>query len=111
GRNARAKCATASPAGQSIFRTTQKRPGRRCCVPTTSYLGERELMTITITPEKTTNWLGVAEELSKHFAMRAAQHDADDSFGAENYAALRKAKLFSAPVPAELGGGGASYAD
>src|SRR5438094_7683878 len=68
-------------------------------------------MTITITPEKTTNWLGVAEELSKDFATRAAKHDADDSFVAENYAALRKAKLFSAPVPAELGGGGASYAD
>src|SRR5438094_12039 len=68
-------------------------------------------MTITIMPEKTTNWLGVAEELSKDFATRAAKHDADDSFVAENYAALRKAKLFSAPVPAELGGGGASYAD
>src|SRR5216117_4029861 len=68
-------------------------------------------MTITITPEKTTNWLGVAEELSKDFATRAAKHDADDSFVAENYAALKKAKLFSAPVPAELGGGGASYED
>ena len=68
-------------------------------------------MTVTIAPEKTTNWLGVAEELSRDFATRAAKHDADDSFVAENYAAMKKAKLFSAPVPAELGGGGASYAD
>ena len=68
-------------------------------------------MTVTIAPEKSTNWLSVAEELSRDFATRAAKHDADDSFVAENYAAMKKAKLFSAPVPAELGGGGASYAD
>ena len=52
-----------------------------------------------------------ARDLAADFATRAAQHDADDSFVAENYAALKKAKLFSAPVPAELGGGGATYAE
>src|SRR5437899_12524096 len=52
-----------------------------------------------------------ARDLAADFATRAAQHDADDSFVAENYAALKKAKLFSAPVPTELGGGGASYED
>src|SRR2546428_1349191 len=52
-----------------------------------------------------------ARDLAADFATRAAQHDADDTFVAENYAALKKAKLFSAPVPAELGGGGATYAE
>jgi acyl-CoA dehydrogenase len=58
-----------------------------------------------------TDWLARAKTLSADFATRAAQHDADDSFVSENYAALKTAKLFSAPVPAELGGGGASYAE
>lgn len=58
-----------------------------------------------------TDWLSKAQALSSDFATRAAKHDADDSFVAENYAALKSAKLFSAPVPAELGGGGASYAE
>jgi alkylation response protein AidB-like acyl-CoA dehydrogenase len=56
-------------------------------------------------------WIAKAHELSADFATRAADHDANDTFVAENYAMLREAKLFSAPVPAELGGGGASYAD
>ena len=56
-----------------------------------------------------TDWLGTATTLAQDFATRAAQHDAEDSFVAENYAAMRAAKLFSAPVPSELGGGGASY--
>ena len=68
------------------------------------------MTTETATPT-TTDWLATAKKLSDDFATRAAQHDSDDSFVAENYAAMRAAKLFSAPVPAELGGGGASYAD
>jgi alkylation response protein AidB-like acyl-CoA dehydrogenase len=32
-------------------------------------------------------------------------------FVAENYAALKARRVFSAGVPAELGGGGASYAE
>jgi alkylation response protein AidB-like acyl-CoA dehydrogenase len=43
------------------------------------------------------------------FAARAAAHDANDSFVADNYAALKQHKVFSAGVPAELGGGGASH--
>ena len=58
-----------------------------------------------------TDWLATAKRLSDEFATRAAQHDADDSFVAENYAAMREAKLFSAPIPAELGGGGATFAE
>ncbi len=58
-----------------------------------------------------TDWLAKAKELADDFATRAAKHDAEDSFVAENYAALKAAKLFSAAVPAELGGGGATYAE
>ena len=59
----------------------------------------------------TTDWLGTAKTLADDFAKRAGAHDADDSFVAENYAAMKAAKIFSAPVPAELGGGGATYAE
>ncbi len=58
-----------------------------------------------------TDWVATAKTLADDFATRTAKHDADDSFVAENYAAMRAAKLFSAPVPADLGGGGASYAE
>ncbi len=46
-----------------------------------------------------------------HFAARAAAHDAADTFVSENYAELKSIGAFSAGIPAELGGGGASYAD
>src|SRR5438093_6309564 len=58
-----------------------------------------------------TDWLAVAEELLPAFAARAAGHDADDTFVAENFAELRRRRLFSAAVPVELGGGGASHAE
>jgi alkylation response protein AidB-like acyl-CoA dehydrogenase len=67
-------------------------------------------MTITASAPSSTDWLAVAKDLSADFATRAADHDANDTFAAENYAKLREAKLFSAPVPTELGGGGASFA-
>jgi acyl-CoA dehydrogenase len=56
-----------------------------------------------------TDWVAVAEELAPTFAARAAGHDADDTFVFDNYADLRERRVFSAPVPAELGGGGASH--
>ena len=58
-----------------------------------------------------TDWLGVARELVPAFAARAAAHDADDTFVADNYGDLRRRRVFSAGVPAELGGGGASHAE
>jgi alkylation response protein AidB-like acyl-CoA dehydrogenase len=58
-----------------------------------------------------TDWLAIAEELLPAFAARAAAHDADDTFVAENFAELRRRRMFSAAVPTELGGGGASHAD
>jgi alkylation response protein AidB-like acyl-CoA dehydrogenase len=56
-------------------------------------------------------WVALAQELGQDFASRTAQHDAEDSFVAENYELMRQHKLFSAAVPAELGGGGASHAE
>src|SRR5262245_49516523 len=58
-----------------------------------------------------TDWPALARELGPRFASRAAHHDATDTFVAENYRELRERRVFSAGVPAELGGGGASYAD
>ena len=58
-----------------------------------------------------TSWVAVARHLGPTFAARAAAHDADDSFVADNYAELKRHKVFSAGVPAELGGGGASHAE
>lgn len=46
--------------------------------------------------------------LLSDFAARASGHDASDRFVAENYAALKDARLFSAAVPAEFGGDGLS---
>jgi alkylation response protein AidB-like acyl-CoA dehydrogenase len=68
-------------------------------------------MTVTASAPKATDWLAAASELAADFATRAADHDANDTFAAENYAKLREAKMFSAPAPAELGGGGATYAE
>jgi alkylation response protein AidB-like acyl-CoA dehydrogenase len=55
--------------------------------------------------------LALAHDLGREFAPRAAAHDADDSFVAENYDILKAHHVFSAPVPEELGGGGASHAE
>jgi len=57
------------------------------------------------------HWISIVRELGPAFAARAAAHDGDDSFVADNYKDLRARRLFSAGVPAELGGGGASQAE
>ena len=57
------------------------------------------------------DWVKLACRLGPHFAARAAAHDASDSFVADNYRDLREHRVFSAGVPAELGGGGASHAE
>ena len=69
------------------------------------------MATATVPTSANSDWLTTAKTLADQFATRAAAHDEDDSFVAENYAALRAAKMFSAPVPADLGGGGATYAE
>ena len=56
-----------------------------------------------------TSLLETIRELGPTFAARAARHDDDDTFVHDNYADLRAAHIFSAGVPAELGGGGAGH--
>lgn len=57
------------------------------------------------------DWVAFIREAAAGFGERCAAHDADDSFVAENYAALKEKGFFAAGVPAELGGGGASHAE
>ena len=57
------------------------------------------------------DWIAVARELGDRFAARAAGHDGDDTFVADNYTDLKAHRLFSAGVPTDLGGGGASHAE
>jgi acyl-CoA dehydrogenase len=60
-------------------------------------------------PQARTDWVAVIRELGPSFAARAAAHDAADTFVERNYAELRARRVFSAGVPAELGGGGAEH--
>ncbi|OED42716.1 hypothetical protein AB833_05690 [Chromatiales bacterium (ex Bugula neritina AB1)] len=57
------------------------------------------------------DWTETATQLGKKFAARAAEHDADNAFVAQNYTEMKDAHLFSAVIPSELGGGGASYSE
>jgi alkylation response protein AidB-like acyl-CoA dehydrogenase len=68
----------------------------------------REAVMDTTTPQ-TRDWLALAEMLGLRFAERATALDETDAFAAENYAELKRHRIFSAGVPTEFGGGGASY--
>jgi alkylation response protein AidB-like acyl-CoA dehydrogenase len=56
-----------------------------------------------------TDWLALARALGPGFGARAAAHDANDSFPEDNYRELKEHRFFSAGIPSELGGGGASH--
>ncbi|PSB16094.1 acyl-CoA dehydrogenase [filamentous cyanobacterium CCP2] len=58
-----------------------------------------------------TDYLSLAESLGKQFSEREVEADESDLFVADNIARLKAAGLVTAGVPAELGGGGASYTD
>lgn len=58
-----------------------------------------------------TDWVQKVRQLGTAFSARSAEHDENDSFVAENYAALKEIGFFSAGVPGELGGGDASHAE
>jgi len=58
-----------------------------------------------------TDWIALARRMGAEFAARTADHDENDTFVAENYAALKEKGFFAAGVPAELGGGDASHAE
>ena len=55
------------------------------------------------------NWIEIARTLGERFAKRATEHDQNSTFVSDNYQALREHRLFSASIPTELGGGGATY--
>jgi acyl-CoA dehydrogenase len=57
------------------------------------------------------DWIGSVRELSASLAENAARHDDEGSFAIDNYSLLKEAKLFSAAIPRQLGGGGASFAE
>jgi len=57
------------------------------------------------------DWTAIAEELGEKFHARSADHDESGDFVTKNYDDLRSRGLFSAGIPAELGGGGASHAE
>jgi alkylation response protein AidB-like acyl-CoA dehydrogenase len=58
-----------------------------------------------------TNFVETIQKLAPSFAERTAASDAEGRFVADNYAELKRNKLFSAGVPSALGGSGASYAE
>jgi len=55
-----------------------------------------------------TDWAAMIDTAGPNMAARGAVCDADDSFVEENYLELRRMGAFTAHIPAELGGGGAS---
>jgi alkylation response protein AidB-like acyl-CoA dehydrogenase len=55
------------------------------------------------------DWPALMQEIGPRFAQRAGACDAGDHFVAENFSELKVRGVFAAGVPAELGGGGASY--
>jgi alkylation response protein AidB-like acyl-CoA dehydrogenase len=57
----------------------------------------------------TSKWTELAHRLGAEFAERAGGHDEADTFVSRNYAALKEERVFSAAIPGEFGGGGASY--
>jgi acyl-CoA dehydrogenase len=59
----------------------------------------------------TTDWTKRAQEIAGKIAEHAAKHDADDSFVTEGFAALEEAGFFTALVPEEFGGGGATISE
>jgi acyl-CoA dehydrogenase len=60
-------------------------------------------------PAGATDWVALIRELGPSFAGRCAETDATDAFVSANYAELKARRVFGAGVPAELGGGGASF--
>jgi alkylation response protein AidB-like acyl-CoA dehydrogenase len=61
------------------------------------------------TEDTTRGWVAIAHTLGQAFGKRSAEYDRSGEFAADNYRDLREYRLFSAGIPSELGGGGATY--
>jgi alkylation response protein AidB-like acyl-CoA dehydrogenase len=59
----------------------------------------------------TKDWVATAREVGAILGERAEEHDVHDRFVAENYVLLKDERFFSAAIPAELGGGGATHSE
>lgn len=59
----------------------------------------------------TTNWSQLTHSIGKTFEARANQHDKEGRFVFENYDDLKTFRYFSAAIPDELGGGGATHGE
>ncbi len=59
----------------------------------------------------TTDWIELGRRLAGELREATRRHDDEGSFVADGYAALKRERLFSALVPRELGGGGASHSE
>ncbi len=82
--------------------------------PPTEPSGGVEFMNAPLTETRKTaiadsNPIDRMRALAAGFARRAADYDAQDRFAAENFAEIKAAGLLAAGVPAEFGGGDASY--
>ena len=62
-----------------------------------------------MTTTTSTELASILSELGPTFAARAAEHDDVDRYVGANFEALKARGVLAAGVPAELGGGGASY--
>jgi len=60
---------------------------------------------------KPIDWLARVDPIVKDIAAQAARHDAEDTFVFDAYARLKEEGFFSALVPVELGGPGASFTE
>jgi acyl-CoA dehydrogenase len=56
-------------------------------------------------------FLELVHQLGPTFAERAADHDRDGSFAAEDFAELKRRGFLAAAIPTEFGGGGLSHAE
>src|SRR4029079_6049326 len=65
----------------------------------------------TSAPASSPGWRALPPELQETIGRRAATHDREGTFVAHTYRALKDLRFFSAQIPAELGGGAASYDD
>ena len=59
----------------------------------------------------TVDFTELSRQIGPGFATKSAEADANDTFVGGNYPEMKANKLFSAGVPVELGGGGASHAE